>query len=1282
MVNPSRAHISNAARALPWTLGWWSNLQIKSEIFSRSIPINGLWDCGSTGTLLPVSLFNRDEIEKMNQTKRPVTGISGSTLPVGLFVCDIEIGDGVFEGVEVSVVDTKAPPLLGMNLMAHPSVQTLEIHRSQPKLVLTRVNKNSECYTHTVPTSFRNPSESYVISSNLFKVATKNEIDEIQSKLSVDVKDMKGSNDENLKVSKLLFKYQKVFATEESPLGKFPSEAEIPTNGEAKWVKQYSIPQMYEEKLDLHIQELIESGAIEPCPNPKGFNTPVLIRPKKNGDTRFIMDFKNSLNKVLSSSADPWQMPAVDPIIARIRKGMKFFSSLDLKSGYWQIPIKPSDRHKTAFQPRDKCWQWTRLPFGLTCAGQIFSRCIAEALEIVKNRNNFEVYIDDLLVFSSDFETHIATLDQIFAALQKYNLYLNPTKCKFLQPEANFLGRIFTRNGFRADPAHVQGITQLLPPTSLKELQMTLGRIVWMRHFVETRVGERARLTNFSTLISQMNLLNRKENRKSFTWTPEADAAFQRVKKRLSTAPIIHFADFTQPFVLVTDASEVGIGAVLLQKAGDKDCIVAVASQTLTSVEQRWSATEREAYAVVWGVEKFDYFLRARPFTVLTDHKSLTYIDRTTFKNPKISRWQERLEKYQFVVEYIEGDKNVFADMLSRPCGIRKAELSDADSKEAGEFYTFGESGLKIYIPSWCRIPDRDKLYLSRIPRNRSFLAHAFTGQAQLSYDASLGISLAHLQRQDPFLRKVIQILETPSPDGTERLAQLLKSEKDHRGVFRQNIAQQISLDPVSNALLVRIGSKFKFVAPESQIGSLLYQAHDNCNHFGRERVLQFLRNVWWPKMKEDITNYLNSCETCLRRKGINNRGGQNLTGTNVKGQNPFEILYIDFVHMPTPSRHGHKYILTVIDSFSRFFIAIPCHRDRAIDAAEALVRLYCRFGTRPKEVSSDRGTHFTGSVMTELHKLLGIKMSFHVAWHPESSGIIERQHRTLKNSLFITATERNCDWIDILDFCVYAMNAAYNRATKCSPFAVIFGRNPDLGLPTLTENDISSSNPVGYGMNVRVTLEKVHKFVRLSAFEADKNAVEKASKGKPPIKIVPGDIVYVKRPQSAVAKETKLDWIGPLTVLKTNDHVIKIRTASGDEDWISRAHTIKLEARKPHLSDPEEIIPFPFPASVSDIPPDEISKNLSKTVSQPTCVESGGQIGKIVRRSLIPRRQIQKVTPTPPAPTVAKPKSSTSRPQNVTRKSNRPSRPPDRFIAGKDVRKCTKSIPGRKKCP
>ena len=693
----------------------------------------------------------------------------------------------------------------------------------------------------------------------------------------------------------------------------------------------------------------------------------------------------------------------------------------------------------------------------------------------------------------------------------------------------------------------------------------------------------------------------------------------------LKNDSVIHFADFTQPFVLVTDASEVGVGAVLLQKDGDKDCIVAVASQTLTPTEQRWSATEREAFAVVWGIEKFDYFLRARPFTILTDHRSLTYIDRTTFKNPKISRWQERLERYQFVVEYIEGDKNVFADLLSRPCGVRK-ELPDTESSEAGEFYKFGDSGLKIYVPSWCKVPKIEKLYLTRIP-NQSFLAHAFTGKANLSFDANLGISLAHLQRLDPFLKKVIKILEFPTIDAQTQLKNLLMTEKDHRGVFQQKYASLISLDPVSKALLVRIGSKYKYVAPESQIGTLLYQAHDNCNHFGRERVMQFLSSVWWPKMKEDVTNYLNSCENCLRRKGINNRGGQRLTGTNVKGLKPFEILYIDFVHMPTSSRYGHKYLLTVIDSFSRFFIAIPCHRDRALDAAEALVRTYCRFGTRPKEISSDRGTHFTGSVMIEVHKLLGIKMSFHVAWHPESSGIIERQHRTLKNALFITANERNCDWIDILDFCVYAMNAAFNRATKCSPFACIFGRNPDLGLPSLDEKDLSAANPVGYGMNVRVTLEKIHKFVKISAFEADKLAAEKAKQtGKDSVKIVPGDIVYIKRPLSSEAKASKLDWIGPFTVIKTNQHVIKVQSESGDTDWISRAHTIKLEPRKKHLLQDDDIEPLsilnPNPLPPTNTGPVPMKGTLEPpNKSSPIAVESGGHDSKNKPRSKIPKR-------------------------------------------------------------
>ena len=1233
----------------------------------------GLWDCGSTSTLLPASLFTSDQIARMDRTKcGPINGIGSSLEPVGTFECNVDFNGQVFNSIQINVVKTRAPPLIGMNILAHPSVQRVEFTRNPPEITFHRVNPDSTPFTGTIPVSIRNPEEFSNAGQigpapkpvRLFNAAAESELNQIRSELSVDFENFKGSETENSKVAKLIFDFREIFSAGENPsLGTFPRETEIPTTGEAKWIKQYPIPERYEKELDLHIKEMASNGTIEKCPDPKGFNTPVLIRPKKNGKTRFIMDFKNSLNKVLASSADPWQMPNAELVIARIGKGNRFFTTLDLKSGYHQVPIKESDRHKTAFQPRDTCWQWTRVPFGLTCAGQIFSRCIAEALESVQNRENFEIYIDDLVVYSKDFETHIVTLNQIFAALKNFNLQLNTTKCLFLQPEAHFLGRILNHDGYRADPDHVQGITDMNPPTTLKELQQTMGRIVWMRHFVETRVGERARLTNFSTLVKELTLLNRKENKKDFKFTAGAARAFESVKKRLSTAPVIHFADFTQPFVLVTDASEVGVGAVLMQKDGDKDCIVAVASSTLDPTQQNWAPTEREAYAVVWGIEKFDYFLRARPFTVLTDHKSLTYIDRTNIKNPKIARWQERLARYDFCVEYIEGHNNVFADMLSRPCGVQKTLPAD-ESEPAGEFYEIDQSGLRIYIPSWCTRPDTGRLYLSRIPREKALHAHAFFGKVDLGFDANLGLNLAHLQRQDPFLRKVLEILERPTLETQNELLKLLRNENDHRGVFHQKFVSKVILDPVSKSLMVRIGSKFKFVAPESQIGTFLFQAHDNTNHFGRERCKQFLENVWWPKMKDDITNYLNSCEYCLRRKGINNRGGQRLTGTNLKGTKPFEVIYIDFVHMPKPSRFGHKYILTIIDSFSRFFIAVPTHRDRAADAAEGLVQTYCQYGFIPKVVSCDRGTHFTGSVMTEMHKLLGTKMNFHVAWHPESSGILERQHRTLKNALFITSNEQNRCWIDLLKFTTLAMNTAYNRATNCSPFACLYGRNPDFGLPNLSDKDLNSANPVSYGMKVRSLLLNVHRFVRISSYEADRKAVQKALEGKPPLKISPGDIVFIKRPQSAEAKSSKLDWIGPFKVLKTNEHVLQVENVNtGETDWVSRAHSIKLEKRKQHLLEPEEIFPIPFPDSrPNPIPAPYVAPTVPSTPTANTAPEtapvpaqitakSGGQNVEIRQAPQIP--EPVSLQPPPVAPTPIK-----IEPPRIPQKSRRPGRP------------------------
>ena len=238
-----------------------------------------------------------------------------------------------------------------------------------------------------------------------------------------------------------------------------------------------------------------------------------------------VATFKRTLNKVLVD-LDPYPVPRIDHLFHRIGEGNKYFASLDLRSGYWQIKIDERDRHKTAFTWRN---QYTRLAFGLTSGGQIFSCCIAEAQATVEFHDNISSYIDDNLVHAKTFDKYILALDQRLIALCKFGLKLNPDKCTSLTSEANFLGRIVNSKGFKTDPEYVRAIREMKPPTSKKELQSLISRLMCIRPFLETRLHEQIRYDMFSGLMSPIHEFNKVT--KPFAWTERADKAFQKIKK-------------------------------------------------------------------------------------------------------------------------------------------------------------------------------------------------------------------------------------------------------------------------------------------------------------------------------------------------------------------------------------------------------------------------------------------------------------------------------------------------------------------------------------------------------------------------------------------------------------------------------------------------------------------------------------------------------------------------------------------------------------------------------
>ena len=957
----------------------------------------------------------------------------------------------------------------------------------------------------------------------------------------------------------LLLGFADIFGHETCVQGLFPDAVPIKTKpGEVINKRQHPIAHHFQEQLEHEISSMLENGVIEICPDPKGWNSPIIAVRKKNGKVRVCANFKNTINCVLAPDSDVFQMPSTDTIFHEIGSGNTYFSSLDLRSGYWHLAINPEDRHKTAFQYKNCTYQFKRVPFGLKNAGDLFNRAVAKAMAGVANRANMKSYVDDVMVYGKSFATYLATLEQIFTACRKFNMRLSGSKCSFLQTKAKFLGRIVDETGYKPDPDYVEGILEMKPPETKRQLSACIGRFNWLRDYISPGIGEAVAEECFSHIVSEMTCLNKKD--KKFTWTREANDALEKCKETLSSPKVIAYADFTLPFCLVTDASDVAMGAVLLQKQGNHQRIIATGSKTFNDTERNWSATEREGYAIVFFVERFKYFLSGKPFILMTDHKALTAMDRKIIANVKMARWQDRLREFDFVVQYIPGKENVIADMFSRPYS-KRSELGKVTTEIEGRFYTFGDNGqsIQVYVPSWisAKIPKEYLMESPDVDSSQVLLACSTNINAE-TVDAKLQ-EMVDEQSKDPTIARLMGYLRGNNPITKWRFDMQDDREKEYWRCRRS-----FFLHEPSGALMIRYAKREFFVLGPHQVKKYLRIAHDENGHFGAERVKENMYNLWWPGKIGDITNYCASCVPCLKRKGNYMQPVKLPSGHLQQGTRPFQHITIDFISLD-PSARGKRNCLTIMCNFSRFLKVVPSVKSRAVDALHGLRDWILDYDV-PETIGSDRGTHFVNDLISQMCDSLHIDHKIHAAFRPQSSGNIERAHRTLKNSLWIMKHAQGLDWEECVPYVVRAMNRSINAAIRISPFECVYGKKPDL---TGTQLDSEASSlPAAYGRRIKYRLEVAHRAVRV----AQKGANEVLDlKSVPHIKTLdldPGDNIYLKREQFVDSENGKMPYIGPFEVIASHDYTVQIDKGDGDIDFVHRTHCVKEIPRHEHLSE------------------------------------------------------------------------------------------------------------------
>ncbi|GJT19679.1 reverse transcriptase domain-containing protein [Tanacetum coccineum] len=395
------------------------------------------------------------------------------------------------------------------------------------------------------------------------------------------------------------------------------------------------------KELAEQLQELTDKGFIRPSSSPWG--APVLFVKKKDGSFRMCIDYRE-LNKLTVKNRYP--LPRIDDLFDQLQ-GSSIYSKIDLRSGYHQLRVR--DILKTAFRTRYGHYEFQVMPFGLTNAPAVFMDLMNRVCKPYLDKFVI-VFIDDILIYSKSKKEHEGHLRQILKLLKKEELYAKFSKCEFWIPRVQFLGHVIDCQGIHVDPAKIESIKDWASPKTPTEIRQFLGLAGYYRRFIE----------GFSKIAKTMTKLTQKGVK--FDWGDKQEAAFQLLKQKLCSAPILALPEGSEDFIAYCDASKKGLGAVLMQR----EKVISYASRQLKIHEKNYTTHDLELGAVVFALKMWRHYLYGTKCTVFTDHKSLQHILDQKDLNMRQRRWLELLSDYDCEIHYHPGKANVVADALSR----------------------------------------------------------------------------------------------------------------------------------------------------------------------------------------------------------------------------------------------------------------------------------------------------------------------------------------------------------------------------------------------------------------------------------------------------------------------------------------------------------------------------------------------------------------------------------------------------------------------------------------
>ena len=414
----------------------------------------------------------------------------------------------------------------------------------------------------------------------------------------------------------------------------------------------YGLPHQLSLQLKEDLDTWVRLGIVEKSNSP--WCSPLLAVRKRDGSHRFCLDCRQ-LNSRTIFDGEP--IADAEHIFSSLSKA-RYLSKMDLASGFWQVPLSETTKPLTAFSTRYGLYQFRVMPFGMVNAPGCFSRLMRTVLQ---GLDNVSCFIDDILVHSQDWSSHLLTLRKVLERLAEHGLHLKPSKCEIGFNQLQYLGHMVGEGVMSPVQDKVQAIKDMEKPSTVTQLRSFLGSVGYYQRFVP-------HFNSIAAPLQQMTSSKRGKN-SPVTWTDEAERAFIKLKEALAGAPVLQLVKPDLPFILQTDASDQGLGAVLLQARSDNPTEVApvrYASRKLRAAEQNYSTVEKEALAAYWAIKKFEVYLYGRHFVLRSDHRPLLYLQTADKLNPRLKRWALYMSLFKFTAQHVDGETNHLADLLSR----------------------------------------------------------------------------------------------------------------------------------------------------------------------------------------------------------------------------------------------------------------------------------------------------------------------------------------------------------------------------------------------------------------------------------------------------------------------------------------------------------------------------------------------------------------------------------------------------------------------------------------